>query len=60
MLIGGAGKESINLTHGSSSQIRDIKVMNINATIPLDYQFALDMMKGNKSVYYMILNKFRN
>mmetsp|Transcript_35608 Transcript_35608/g.54446 ORF Transcript_35608/g.54446 Transcript_35608/m.54446 type:complete len:268 (+) Transcript_35608:36-839(+) len=57
--LGGAGKESLNYSHGSLSAFRPIRVTNFDTNQPLDYITALDITR-NKKVFYQILIKFLN
>ena len=57
----GAGKENPNLTMGSEGSKKKVRAFqNFNIECPLDHQVAISSMKNNKSLFYMILNRFRN
>lgn len=56
----GAGRENPNLTSGSRAMAKEIKVMDLNSEAPLDHISACKALKDNKSLYYMILYRFRN
>lgn len=57
---GGAGRENPNLTIGSQSSMRDIKVQDYDVSKPLDHARAIASMKDNIELYYSILNRFRS
>jgi len=58
--LGGAGKESLNYSHGSLSTFKPVRVSNFDSTQPLDYITALDCLRYNKQLYVTILIKFLN
>jgi|688.fasta_scaffold2106350_1 hypothetical protein len=55
----GAAKENPNLTSGSQSAVKDVKVMNLSVVTPLDHLTAMQSLKDNKGLFYMILSRFR-
>jgi hypothetical protein len=60
MLRGGAGRENPNLTSGSKAKQKEVKCINLEVVYPIDYETALSQLKNNKSLFFMILCRFRN
>ena len=66
MIIGqrikrGAGKENPSLTIGSTSSKKEPRAFTLfNVTTPLDQTAAMQSMRDKKSMFYMMLNRFRS
>ena len=54
----GAARENPNLTAGSMAKSKESKLLNFDITHPLDIEYALRGMKGNKALYFSILSRF--
>jgi hypothetical protein len=39
--------------------VKDVKVMNLSVVTPLDHLTAMQSLKDNKGLFYMILSRFR-
>ena len=65
MIIGtrikrGAAKENPSLTMGNMSSKKEPRAFtNFDTATPLDHSMALQSMKDNRNLFYMILNRFR-
>lgn len=56
----GAVRQNPNLTMGSCSSNKEIKVIDFNIDSPIDLIKAVTSFKDNVDLYLMILNRFRN
>ena len=54
----GAGRENPNLTTGSMSSSKDIKITDLSIDTPLDYANALFCLSNKRSLYFMMLGRF--
>ena len=59
-ISGGAGRENKNLTIGSSSSQKEIRLLDFKTEFPIDESKGITMLKENRNLYAMILNTFRN
>jgi len=54
----GAGRENPNLTAGSMSAAKDIKITDLSVDTPLDHANALFGLGNKKSLYFMMFGRF--